>query len=76
MNLDIYRRILAGESLTFSLNPRALWRLTGPDRIRYLNGQVTNGDVSRKYLPMGNKLLRRRLHGQGSHGRRCSYHRA
>jgi folate-binding protein YgfZ len=42
MNLDIYRRILAGESLTAILSPRALWRLTGPDAARYLNGQVTN----------------------------------
>jgi folate-binding protein YgfZ len=42
MNLDTYRRILAGESLTTVLSPRALWRLTGPDAARYLNGQVTN----------------------------------
>lgn len=42
MNLDLYKRILAGESLTFVLSPRALWRLTGPDSARYLNGQVTN----------------------------------
>src|SRR5476651_1206066 len=42
MNLDTYRRILAGESLTALLSPRALWRLTGPDAARYLNGQVTN----------------------------------
>jgi len=42
MNLDLYHRILAGESLTFSLSPRALWLLTGPDRVRYLNGQVTS----------------------------------
>jgi folate-binding protein YgfZ len=42
MNLDLYRRILAGESLTAVLSPRALWKLTGPDAARYLNGQVTN----------------------------------
>jgi tRNA-modifying protein YgfZ len=42
MNQDLYRRILAGESLTAVLSPRALWRLTGPDAARYLNGQVTN----------------------------------
>lgn len=42
MNLEVYRRILAGESLTAVLSPRALWRLTGPDAARYLNGQVTN----------------------------------
>jgi folate-binding protein YgfZ len=46
MNLDTYRRILAGKSLTAVLTPRALWRLTGPDAARYLNGQVTN-DVGR-----------------------------
>jgi len=42
MNLDVYRRILDGESLSAVLSPRALWRLTGPDARRYLNGQVTN----------------------------------
>ena len=42
MNLDVYRRILAGEMLTARLSPRALWRLNGPDAERYLNGQVTN----------------------------------
>ena len=46
MNIDTYRRVLAGESLTAALSPRALWRLTGPDAARYLNGQVTN-DVNR-----------------------------
>ncbi len=42
MNLDLYHRILAGESLNASLMPRALWKLSGPDATRYLNGQVTN----------------------------------
>jgi folate-binding protein YgfZ len=46
VNLDVYRRIFAGDSLTAVLAPRALWRLTGPDAARYLNGQVTN-DVTR-----------------------------
>jgi folate-binding protein YgfZ len=41
MNLDVYRRILAGESLTAILSPRAFWKLSGPDAARYLNGQVT-----------------------------------
>jgi folate-binding protein YgfZ len=41
MNLDLYRRIVAGEAATAVLSPRALWRLTGPDAERYLNGQVT-----------------------------------
>ncbi len=48
MNLDVYRRLLAGDSLTFVLSPRALWRLTGPDSARYLNGQVTNDIVALK----------------------------
>ena len=42
MNLDARQRILAGETRTFVLSPRALWRLTGPDATRYLNGQATN----------------------------------
>jgi folate-binding protein YgfZ len=42
MNLDLYHRILSGESVTAVLVPRAMWRLTGPDAARYLNGQVTN----------------------------------
>jgi folate-binding protein YgfZ len=46
MNLEMYRRILAGEALTFVLSARARWRLTGPDAQRYLNGQVTN-DVTK-----------------------------
>jgi folate-binding protein YgfZ len=50
MNLDIYHRILAGESHTAVLTPRALWKLTGPDAARYLNGQVTNDVTS---LPEG-----------------------
>ena len=41
MNLDHYRRILAGEDFLFPLSPRAVWHLTGPDAERYLNGQVT-----------------------------------
>ena len=46
MNVETYNHILAGESLTAVLSSRALWRLTGPDAARYLNGQVTN-DVTR-----------------------------
>jgi folate-binding protein YgfZ len=42
MNLEAYRHILAGRTLTFVLSPRALWRFCGPDALRYLNGQVTN----------------------------------
>jgi folate-binding protein YgfZ len=46
MDLEVYHRILAGEPAIAVLSPRALWRLTGPDATRYLNGQVTN-DVTR-----------------------------
>ncbi len=42
LNLDLYRRVLAGETASFRLAPRALWKLSGPDATRYLNGQVTN----------------------------------
>jgi folate-binding protein YgfZ len=42
MNQDTYRHIIAGETATFVLSPRSLWRLTGPDAERYLNGQITN----------------------------------
>jgi folate-binding protein YgfZ len=53
LNVDIYRRLLAGASLAATLFPRALWKLSGPDAVRYLNGQVTN-DVTR--LTSGNAL--------------------
>ncbi len=46
MNLNSYHGILAGETLTFVLTPRATWRLTGLDAERYLNGQVTNDVTS------------------------------
>lgn len=46
MNLNSYHGILAGETLTFVLSPRATWRLTGLDAERYLNGQVTNDVTS------------------------------
>jgi folate-binding protein YgfZ len=44
MTLDpnIYQRVLAGETFVAPLAPRALWKLSGPDATRYLNGQVTN----------------------------------
>jgi folate-binding protein YgfZ len=46
MNHDTYRHILAGETATFVLSPRSLWRLTGPDAERYLTGQITNDVTS------------------------------
>jgi folate-binding protein YgfZ len=41
MNVDFYNRVLAGEPMTHVLAGESLWRLSGPDRERYLNGQVT-----------------------------------
>jgi len=54
MNLDLYQRILSGESATRILAGQSLWRLSGPDRVRYLNGQVT-ADVAA--LPEGETRL-------------------
>jgi folate-binding protein YgfZ len=42
MNLDNYYRVLAGETLGAAMPFRALWKLSGPDAERYLNGQVTS----------------------------------
>ncbi len=41
MNVDFYNRVMSGEPMTHVLAGRALWQLSGPDRERYLNGQVT-----------------------------------
>ena len=54
MNLDLYQRIVSGEAATRILTGQSLWRLSGPDRIRYLNGQVTT-DVAA--LPEGQARL-------------------
>jgi folate-binding protein YgfZ len=40
MNADFWRR-LQTEGGWLNLSARAKWRLSGPDRVRYLNGQVT-----------------------------------
>jgi len=48
MNTDIYQSLRQGESGSIALTDRALWRLTGADRVRYLNGQVTNDVASMK----------------------------
>lgn len=45
MNLQTYQRLMA-QGGWVNLSDRAKWRLTGADRVRYLNGQVTN-DVRR-----------------------------
>jgi tRNA-modifying protein YgfZ len=42
MNLELYKALREGGSGWFQVPPRALWKLTGNDRVRYLNGQVTN----------------------------------
>jgi folate-binding protein YgfZ len=42
MNTELYERIVAGDAVVFPLAARSLWKLTGPDATRYLNGQVTN----------------------------------
>jgi folate-binding protein YgfZ len=41
MSPERYQRLVAGETCTATLGDRARWRLSGPDRVRYLNGQVT-----------------------------------
>lgn len=54
MNLELYHRVRQGGTGIARLKDRALWSLSGADRIRYLNGQVTN-DVAK--LPAGKTLL-------------------
>lgn len=41
MNADLYQTTLTTGAWV-DLSSRAKWRLTGADRVRYLNGQVTN----------------------------------
>ncbi len=41
MNEETYRRLRSGEAMTCLLAGEALWSLSGPDCVRYLNGQVT-----------------------------------
>lgn len=41
MNADLYQTILATGAWV-DLSTRAKWQLSGADRVRYLNGQVTN----------------------------------
>lgn len=42
MDKQLYASLLAGETAWINLSARAKWRLSGADRVRYLNGQVTN----------------------------------
>lgn len=53
VDLAIYEKARAGEAVIVPLPARAHWRLSGPDRVRYLNGQITQDVVS---LPMGQCL--------------------
>lgn len=46
MDLTHYHQLVREGRAGTVRSPRALWRLGGPDRVRYLNGQVTN-DVAR-----------------------------
>lgn len=46
MNLELYKHLREGKPGWLKLPPRALWKLTGNDRVRYLNGQITN-DVAK-----------------------------
>lgn len=39
--MDSLQDLLEGRT-ALSLSPRAVWKFTGADRVRYLNGQVTN----------------------------------
>jgi folate-binding protein YgfZ len=52
MDQQIYERILGGESLAYHLPQPALWKLSGPDALRYLNGQVT-ADVTKLAAEQG-----------------------
>ncbi|MDD4933251.1 MAG: glycine cleavage T C-terminal barrel domain-containing protein [Methylacidiphilaceae bacterium] len=38
----LYDEILSGKTAWATIPHRALWKVTGADRVRYLNGQVTN----------------------------------
>jgi folate-binding protein YgfZ len=42
MNLDTYQAISADQPVCFLMAPQSLWRFSGPDAERYLNGQITN----------------------------------
>ena len=59
---SLYRRIAGGGTAWLPLVDRAVWRVTGEDRARYLNGQVTN-DVSK--LAPGRSLYAAVLTGKG-----------
>lgn len=62
MDLELYKSLLAGGSGQFPLPKRALWKLTGNDRVRYLNGQITN-DVTK--LKPGHSLYSAVLSAKG-----------
>ena len=62
VDLGLYHSIAAGGSASLALPARAVWRVTGADRVRYLNGQVTH-DVAR--LAEGCSLYAGVLTGKG-----------
>jgi folate-binding protein YgfZ len=62
MNFENYQRVAQGEPAQLLLSDRALFKLSGTDRVRYLNGQITN-DVT-KLLP-GGSLYGAVLTGKG-----------
>ncbi len=53
MDTALYQQLRAGTAAIYPLGERSLWKLSGPDRGRYLNGQTTN-DV--KKLQPGHAL--------------------
>jgi len=58
----LYHELAAGKAGHLPLSARAVWKVTGEDRIRYLNGQITN-DVSK--LPIGASQYAAVLTGKG-----------
>ncbi|CAB4242463.1 conserved protein of unknown function [Methylacidimicrobium sp. AP8] len=42
----LYNEILSGKPASIAVTDRTLWKATGEDRVRYINGQVTNDVAS------------------------------
>jgi folate-binding protein YgfZ len=62
VDLALYQQLRSGGAGIYRSLERALWKLSGPDRVRYLNGQVTN-DV--KKLQLGHALYAGVCTGKG-----------
>ncbi len=58
----LYGELAVGKTAFLPLPDRAVWKVTGEDRVRYLNGQVTN-DVSK--LSVGTSQYAAVLTGKG-----------